>query len=75
VSIRVACAVFGISESCCRYEKKLSTESEEIADCCYASRAAIATGDGKWLVRAEARQRESARRQIADFTRPNFGKL
>ncbi|MDP9651587.1 hypothetical protein J2793_007062 [Paraburkholderia caledonica] len=32
VSIRVACAVFGISDSCYRYEAKLNTESEEIAD-------------------------------------------
>lgn len=32
VSIRVACAVFGISESCYRYEAKLNTENEEIAD-------------------------------------------
>lgn len=32
VSIRVECAVFGISESCYRYEAKLNTENEEIAD-------------------------------------------
>ena len=32
VSIRVACTVFGISESCYRYEAKLNTENEEIAD-------------------------------------------
>ncbi|WP_150613664.1 IS3 family transposase [Pandoraea terrigena] len=32
VSIRVACAVFGISESCYRYAAKLNTENEEIAD-------------------------------------------
>ncbi|WP_442809227.1 IS3 family transposase [Trinickia soli] len=32
VSIRVACAVFGISESCYRYEAKLNTQNEEIAD-------------------------------------------
>ena len=32
VSIRVACAVFSISESCYRYKAKLSTENAEIAD-------------------------------------------
>jgi putative transposase len=32
VPIRVACAVFGISESCYRYEAKLRTENEEIAE-------------------------------------------
>jgi putative transposase len=32
VPIRVACAVFDISESCYRYEAKLSTENEEIAE-------------------------------------------
>lgn len=32
VSIRMACAVFGISESCYRYQAKLNTENEEIAD-------------------------------------------
>lgn len=32
VSIRVACAVFGISESCYRYQPILSTENAEIAD-------------------------------------------
>lgn len=31
-SIRVACAVFRISESCYRYEAKLKAENEEIAD-------------------------------------------
>ncbi|MGS0895999.1 IS3 family transposase [Burkholderia stagnalis] len=32
VSIRVVYAVFGISESCYRYEAKLNTKNEEIAD-------------------------------------------
>ena len=31
-SIRVACAIFSISESCYRYEAKLKAENEEIAD-------------------------------------------
>jgi len=32
VAIRLACAVFSISESCYRYECKQSAENEEIAD-------------------------------------------
>lgn len=32
VSIRVACEIFGISETCYRYCARLSTENEEIAD-------------------------------------------
>ena len=32
VSIKLACAAFGISEACYRYQPKLSTESAEIAD-------------------------------------------
>lgn len=32
ISIRVACMAFGISESCYRYQPKLSAENEEIAD-------------------------------------------
>ncbi|WP_302476225.1 hypothetical protein [Pandoraea iniqua] len=32
MSIRVACAVLGISESRHRYKAKLNTENEEIAD-------------------------------------------
>ncbi len=32
VSIRLACAAFGISESCYRYKPKLSSENAEIAD-------------------------------------------
>lgn len=32
VSIRLACAAFGISESCYRYQPKLSSENAEIAD-------------------------------------------
>jgi putative transposase len=32
VSVRVACAVLGVSESCYRYEAKLSTENALIAD-------------------------------------------
>ena len=31
-SIRVSCCAFGISETCYRYQAKLSTENEEIAD-------------------------------------------
>ena len=31
-AIRVACDAFGVSETCYRYELKLSTENEEIAD-------------------------------------------
>jgi putative transposase len=31
-SIRVACAIFSISESCYRYEAKFKAENEEIAD-------------------------------------------
>jgi len=31
-SIRVSCSAFGISETCYRYQAKLSTENEEIAD-------------------------------------------
>ena len=30
-SIRLACTTFGISETCCRYEHRLSEENEEIA--------------------------------------------
>ena len=32
VSIKLACAAFGISEACYRYQPKLSTENAEIAD-------------------------------------------
>ena len=32
VSIKLACAVFGVSEACYRYQPKLSTENAEIAD-------------------------------------------
>ena len=32
VSIAIACRTFGISESCYRYERKLSDENAEIAD-------------------------------------------
>ena len=32
VSIKLACAAFGISEACYRYKPKLSTENAEIAD-------------------------------------------
>ena len=32
VSIALACRAFGISESCYRYERKLSDENAEIAD-------------------------------------------
>ena len=31
-SIRLACAAFGISETCYRYQAKLSSENDEIAD-------------------------------------------
>ena len=31
-SIRVSCVAFGISETCYRYQAKLSTENDEIAD-------------------------------------------
>ena len=31
-AIRVACDAFGVSQTCYRYEAKLSTENEEIAD-------------------------------------------
>lgn len=31
VSIRLACITFGISETCYRYQDKLSAENEEIA--------------------------------------------
>lgn len=42
VSIRVACSAFGISETCYRYEPKLSAENDEIAD---------------WLIRLTHNQR------------------
>ena len=42
VSIRVACAAFGISESCYRYQSKLDSENTEIAD---------------WLIRLTHNQR------------------
>jgi putative transposase len=32
VSIRLACQIFGISETCYRYQSKLSSENAEIAD-------------------------------------------
>lgn len=32
ISIRIACQIFGISESCYRYQAKLSNENQEIAD-------------------------------------------
>ncbi len=32
ISIALACRAFSISESCCRYERKLSGENVEIAD-------------------------------------------
>lgn len=32
MTVRVACEAFGISEACYRYQPKLSTENEEIAD-------------------------------------------
>ena len=42
VSIRVACAAFGISQTCYRYQAKLSTENAEISD---------------WLIRLTTNQR------------------
>jgi putative transposase len=42
VSIRVACQAFGISQTCYRYQAKLSSENSEIAD---------------WLIRLTANQR------------------
>lgn len=42
LSIRVACSAFGISETCYRYQAKLSTENAEIAD---------------WLIRLTHNQR------------------
>src|SRR5690606_7643959 len=42
LSVRLACECFGISESCYRYQAKLATENEEIAD---------------WLVRLTHNQR------------------
>ncbi len=32
ISIRVACQVFTVSQSCYRYEAKLNAENEQIAD-------------------------------------------
>ena len=32
ISIRMACAAFGISESCYRYQPRLASENDEIAD-------------------------------------------
>jgi putative transposase len=32
VAIRISCVAFGISETCYRYQAKLSTENDEIAD-------------------------------------------
>jgi len=32
VSIRISCSAFGISETCYRYQAKVSTENAEIAD-------------------------------------------
>ncbi|MFT5115852.1 MAG: putative transposase [Parasphingorhabdus sp.] len=32
VSIRIACRAFAISETCYRYQPKLSDENDEIAD-------------------------------------------
>ena len=32
ISIRLACQVFTVSESCYRYEAKLNAENEQIAD-------------------------------------------
>lgn len=32
ISIRMACAAFGVSESCYRYQPKLTSENDEIAD-------------------------------------------
>ena len=42
ISIRLACVIFGISETCYRYQAKLSAENEEIAD---------------WLIRLTHNQR------------------
>lgn len=42
VSIRVACAAFGISEACYRYQAKCASENREIAD---------------WLIRLTHNQR------------------
>ena len=42
VSIRLACWMFGISETCYRYRAKLSSENAEIAD---------------WLIRLTHNQR------------------
>ena len=42
VSIRLACSIFVVSETCYRYQPKLSTENAEIAD---------------WLLRLTANQR------------------
>ena len=42
ISIRVACAAFGISETCYRYTPRLSSENAEIAD---------------WLIRLTHNQR------------------
>jgi len=42
LSIRVVCKAFAISETCYRYEPKLSSENQEIAD---------------WLLRLTASQR------------------
>ena len=42
VSIRVACAAFAVSQTCIRYERRLSSENDEIAD---------------WLIRLTKHQR------------------
>jgi putative transposase len=42
ISIRLACDAFGISQTCYRYEAKLSSQNSEIAD---------------WLIRLTANQR------------------
>ena len=42
VSIALACRAFAISQTCCRYERKLSDENAEIAD---------------WLVRLTSNRR------------------
>jgi putative transposase len=42
VSIRVACAAFAVSQTCYRYERRLSSENDEIAD---------------WLIRLTTHQR------------------
>lgn len=42
ISIRLACEAFGVSETCFRYQARLSTENEEVAD---------------WLIRLTANQR------------------